>query len=229
MTNKIGIVIPYGKNTPSFDRLESSIALQNYPVEIFKIYNLCRSAGRNIGYKHFKDKADYLLFLDADMVLCKDYIQKFFEQIEKYPGSIAVGLRYGYSNIAESKVDDTHFLLKNLPASYQFKRVSWKQCESNNFMISVKTFEKLGGFWEGYKGWGMEDTDFFYRASRLGIKIYKTADPVCIHQSHSTGRFALPYYNNICKFFRRFPELKRNRDVNIAVNHTLSALIRSTQ
>ncbi len=37
-------------------------------------------------------------------------------------------------------------------------------CEIRQFAVEKDLFHKIGGFDENFIGWGMEDTEFFWRA-----------------------------------------------------------------
>jgi glycosyltransferase involved in cell wall biosynthesis len=53
---------------------------------------------------------------------------------------------------------------------------------SPNFMIPRSLFLSVGGFDEGYKGYGFEDRDFFLRLEKAGFFAEWSADAKVIHQ-----------------------------------------------
>ena len=64
-------------------------------------------------------------------------------------------------------------------------------------------FEAVGGFDEGYTGYGAEDTDFAYRLREAGVPFYHLAAPV-FHQYHPVYRPPVKLVEDLAANSRRF-------------------------
>jgi GT2 family glycosyltransferase len=59
---------------------------------------------------------------------------------------------------------------------------------SLSFAVSAATWRYLGGFHEGYVGYGAEDTDFALSAGRAGAQLYWVGGATAYHQHHLPAR-----------------------------------------
>jgi GT2 family glycosyltransferase len=60
---------------------------------------------------------------------------------------------------------------------------------SLNFAVRHDTFaERIGGFDEDYRGYGIEDTDFAMRAARAGVPVAWVGGALAFHQHHPPTR-----------------------------------------
>ena len=150
-------------------------------------FRLARS--RNLAIS--KARGDWVIFLDGDCVMPKDFIQSMMGLFDK--GSVVFGSRL----LLSDSVSQT--LLSRVP-SYEkvcslfsgrkflklplglLRRVpvrSWKAARGFMFCISQSDLLRLGGFDENFESWGLEDSDFFVRALRSGLVLvdsrYKTS------------------------------------------------------
>ncbi|MDZ4233227.1 MAG: galactosyltransferase-related protein, partial [Dietzia sp.] len=55
---------------------------------------------------------------------------------------------------------------------------------SLSFAVTAPTWQHIGGFWPGYRGYGAEDTDFGQRAAALGIPLRWIGGAHAFHQHH---------------------------------------------
>ncbi len=76
---------------------------------------------------------------------------------------------------------------------------------SLNFACRGEVFERIGGFDEGYLGYGGEDTDFAFRARENAVELL-CADALAYHQYHPTYHPPLNHFNAIIANARRFRE-----------------------
>ena len=53
----------------------------------------------------------------------------------------------------------------------KFPQRSWRQARGFHLALDMRLFRSLGGFDESYRSWGLEDSDFLVRASRLGVTL----------------------------------------------------------
>jgi hypothetical protein len=72
------------------------------------------------------------------------------------------------------------------------------------FAIRQATFGRLGGFDEGFVGYGGEDTDLGFRAQALGIPLLFTGSTVAFHQYHRFSDPPLQHLENIVANANRF-------------------------
>jgi GT2 family glycosyltransferase len=54
------------------------------------------------------------------------------------------------------------------------------------FAVRADTFEALGGFDEGFRGYGAEDTDFGFRADAAGLPLVFVGGAIACHQHHES-------------------------------------------
>jgi glycosyltransferase involved in cell wall biosynthesis len=78
----------------------------------------------------------------------------------------------------------SHNLLKQLEGRYQESRLTWLACFGSNLSFKRDIINKIGGYDESFKGWGLEDTEFAYRLHKAGAKFI--VDPTLnrYHQEH---------------------------------------------
>ncbi len=74
---------------------------------------------------------------------------------------------------------------------------------SLGFAMEASVFAHVGGFDEGYSGYGAEDTDFAFRVRDAGIPMRFVTDPV-FHQHHGVYAPPLNHFFEIIDNARRF-------------------------
>lgn len=55
---------------------------------------------------------------------------------------------------------------------------------SLSFALNARTWRRIGGFWEGYTGYGGEDTDFAFAAREAGVELAWVGSARAYHQHH---------------------------------------------
>lgn len=88
----------------SFSTDKTVQVASNYPVTVLRLHphHLTPAAGRYMGYKY--TSGDLILFLDGDMELCVEWLDKAMRVIEQEPGiAVITGKRLDLPKIAESK------------------------------------------------------------------------------------------------------------------------------
>ena len=75
------------------------------------------------------------------------------------------------------------------------------------FAIRRAGFDRLGGFDEGYSGYGAEDTDFAFRARNLGLPLLFTGSIRAFHQHHAIHDPPLHHFADIVANANRFRAL----------------------
>jgi hypothetical protein len=74
---------------------------------------------------------------------------------------------------------------------------------SLNFACRGSTFARIGGFDEGYQGYGGEDTDFAFRARHEGVALIDNS-AMAFHQYHPTYDPPLNHFADIVANAQRF-------------------------
>ena len=74
------------------------------------------------------------------------------------------------------------------------------------FAVRAATFDRLGGFDEGFTGYGAEDTDLALRAARIGVPVYFAGGMRAFHQHHPSCDPPLQHFRDIVRNARRFRE-----------------------
>jgi hypothetical protein len=104
------------------------------------------------------------------------------------PHPVRIGLFPGPGAVA---LDDRHELFWSL-----------------SFAVRRATFgERIGGFDEGYRGYGIEDTDFAMRAARAGVPLAWVGDALAFHQHHPPTRLRPEGIPDLVRNARRYREL----------------------
>ncbi len=68
--------------------------------------------------------------------------------------------------------------------------IPWSLVTTGNLSASRAALVEIGGFDEGYVGWGIEDVDLGYRLHNLGLRTIVDLDAVSLHQMHPQGQTA---------------------------------------
>lgn len=91
----------------------------------------------------------------------------------------------------------------------------WDFCASNNLSVRRREIQRIGGWDEGFEGWGEEDMDFAYRLYRAGCRpVLPEAGPVVAHHlDHDVDAEAAKasLQRNARYFINKFPEVARPR------------------
>jgi len=178
-------------------------------------------AARNFGAN--RANGEYLLFLDDDMVLGRNYIEELFRRMEAYEEISAVAGRLIYVKdgvfSVSNKVFDVPVKVAKLSGDIlgSFDRKTGAVVEVPTLhvaaLIRKQDFHLVGGFdSETYVGnFFREETDFFFRLAKIGKKL--CFDPHVVAYHIETGRggqrsniLFYEYYvlRNHVKFLQKF-------------------------
>ena len=122
------------------------------------------SRARNVGVKNAK--ADVILFMDTDVILCPDVIEKLIEMFKDQSINVVAG------------INDTKNHYNNFISDYENLYISYMYHNLVNFasgfytcftVIRKNVFNNVGGFNENIRM--SEDTEFGHRLLRKGYKI----------------------------------------------------------
>lgn len=167
----------------------------------------------------------YLLFLDGDMMLSRDFIRRHLDNVRN--GCISLGRRvrlvqFDRSAMSQETVAERFSLIEDLPG-FEDERTSqllyfekagkphvlpWMQFYSHNFCMARATFERIEGFDDDFsKNWGLEDVELGYRLHMAGEKILYDTGIVSYHIPHPEDmeRKILQLRLNLEVFYRKHP------------------------
>jgi GT2 family glycosyltransferase len=75
---------------------------------------------------------------------------------------------------------------------------------SLSFAITARAWERVGGFDEGYVGYGGEDTDFAQRLGTAGGRLVWVGGAVAFHQHHPTSSPPVQHVHDVVANANRF-------------------------
>ena len=150
------------------------------------------------------------VFLDVDCIPGESLLSDYAAALREMPESLHLGeVRYlpstaqmeGWTHATLARDGVAHPLsqYRGAPGSLLPHHLFW----SLNFACTRTVFERIGGFDEGYLGYGAEDTDFAFSARRQGVEL-RTAAAQAFHQYHPTWRPPLNHFSAIVANAQRF-------------------------
>lgn len=158
------VMLTYGNR--SFEILKANLDKTGYPTTHTVISREGISNALNDGLDlMIEHNFDAVAFLSNDIIEPKDWLKKKVEAIETYPdaGVVASSLDCGRTTITNELI-------------------------ISNYLISRKTFEKVGYFNESMFPYGPIDLDYCERCYAAGLKTYYVMDCLAIHQGfHAIG------------------------------------------
>ncbi|GAA5225638.1 glycosyltransferase family 2 protein [Paeniglutamicibacter antarcticus] len=151
-----------------------------------------------------------LVFLDVDCIASATLFTALVDAIETDPVLAMAQPRYlrapletgaSINDFALMEASLAHHARKNLAEGGAGSRheMFW----SLGFSIKAELFAQLGGFDEGYTGYGGEDTDFAFRARAAGVPMVFVAEPL-FHQHHGVHKPPFNHFEAIVANARLF-------------------------
>jgi GT2 family glycosyltransferase len=204
---KISVVIPTHNRADALDRTLSNLSKQQFQEawEAIVVNNLCTddtdtivqsrsfpvplqlvhrddipgpSAARNAGAAHAR--GTYLLFIDNDILVEPDFLQRHLHSLERYPGFWIVGQ---VVNLPE--MDATPFgryrksLFPFVPPEEEVRET--EAITGQTLSMPRADFELLSGFDESFFVASGEDRELLMRAKQKGIKLLLDPGIVVLH------------------------------------------------
>ncbi|WP_462379351.1 glycosyltransferase family 2 protein [Pseudomonas sp. Marseille-QA0892] len=154
--------------------------------------------------------SDRWVFLDIDCIPSSDLLDQYATALDAEPAALHLGeVRYLPKGANENGWTESglHASAAIHPLA-EFRTAAGEPMPhhlfwSLNFACTGATFERIGGFDEGYEGYGAEDTDFAFRARDRGIPLLAT-NALAYHQYHPTYRPPLNHFDAIVANASRF-------------------------
>jgi glycosyltransferase involved in cell wall biosynthesis len=218
------IIIDDGSDDLEFSEITSYAF--NFNLEYYKFPRTeksCAAFARNRGIE--KAKGEVLIFLDCDQIVRDDFCFEHLILLQncKDRNVLQFGTRRKLSENesddptsladlrdAQFKPDPRHKLFAMFSHNAQLIQGCWQMVFSHNTSCYKELFERLGGYDENFKGWGLEDIELAYRFKRNGVKIVYNPNIEVIHQYHYSKTDPNKFQNwfkNLNYFLGKFNEL----------------------
>jgi glycosyltransferase involved in cell wall biosynthesis len=157
--------------------------------------NAGRSQARNTGLA--AAESEIVVFLDADIVVCDDFLRLYLEAQQKRPG-VYMGEIFNLRNYemeeirrcVQGEVDGLKAMseedsLYNLCRLYHrwsgTDEIAWVCTTGANISVPRDKAREIGGFDTGFDGWGPEDVEFAFRLAQAGVPLYSLGAAYCFH------------------------------------------------
>ncbi len=174
------------------------------------------AAARNAGAR--AARSEKLVFLDVDCIPGPALVGTYSVGLDGFDGILMGEVRYlppgaaegfgrtaGYPVLLERSVP--HPRRTRPPEGGPSPTERYEEFWSLSLAVGRRTFlEAVGGFDEGFTGYGAEDTDFAFTARRRGVPLAWIGDAVSLHQHHETYDPPLQHLGDIVRNARRFRE-----------------------
>lgn len=191
----------------------------------------CRAKVRNTGWR--KASGQFIVFLDADMIVNRNYLRELWHYFQHNHELLVISYRYmlkqpvALDDVRSGRLFDTNYRSLDYFEARHFDsqihsfniaalKHPWHCVYSCNMALSKDALERLGGFDEDYKGWGMEDTDIGYRCYLQGMSIVSHLGIEALHQYHGEAFGDLKnqdkmneWDQNIARMYKKFPQLHK--------------------
>ena len=177
------LVVDMGNGIGNFDDVPCAVKILDYE-RAWRFLPL--ASARNFGAQW--SDTERLVFLDVDCIPARDFGKKITNALNDCNGLIMGSPKYMLRPAAPTM--DQHGLEQNSVSHPSRPKIDglreencyelfWSLC----FSIFRNTFLELGGFDEGYKGYGAEDTDFALKLKAARIPFF-LSDAEVYHQQH---------------------------------------------
>jgi glycosyltransferase involved in cell wall biosynthesis len=201
------LVSDFGSDAPHRATLEPMAAEHDVRVvwtDTREIWNRARAL--NFGIRAARGR--YVLCTDADMIFAPSFLSAVLAAQREANDAALVVCR---CRNLPSTVEERPYVREEFPAlleaSTYRERLGTGACQ----MALRGMFHTLRGFDEGYKFWGLEDTDMTFRAQRQGLRLAWVHERTAmLHQWHPTDRNKRPlrkFFNDarfhLTKYVRR--------------------------
>ncbi len=226
------IVVDDGSSDDTYEYIKGTA--RNYKLRYYYLERCresCRSRTRNYGWKNAK--GDIIAFIDSDIIVKTDYLFELERCFSISEDIVVIGNRL----LLNDKTDLRDIMNCDIFEKYRFDSGNldilefrylifqflsfnaasinrpWMQVYSCNMAVPKKLLEKIGGFDENFKGWGVEDIEFGYSMFKKGVKIVINSKLEVLHQSHGIRNDLVikkenieRYNQNIEYFLSKYPE-----------------------
>jgi GT2 family glycosyltransferase len=178
------IIVVDDGSTPPIDQRVGR-AWRNWPLTVHRPegQQASRAAARNSGAR--LAKGDVLLFLDADQVAPPRLPAEHLRFHAGAGPAVVVGFRRHVAAVPPNWRPEVRTRVTNV-LSQNFAAIAsaWYLTFTCNLSVDAKTFTAVGGFDEGFVGWGLEDTEFGFRCRAHGVPILHNPHAYSLDHDH---------------------------------------------
>jgi len=183
----------------------------SFPVRIerFETVGLPLAAARNRAAALATH--DMLVFLDVDCIPLRDCVGLLAETLTEHDSLLCAEIRYLGPDDARGSWEEADLLkhgrahpVRAFPANGVREETNAGLFWSLAFALRRSTFAALGGFDEGFTGYGAEDTDFGFRAAAAGLKLLFVGQAIACHQYHDSYEPPVQHVADIVRNARVF-------------------------
>jgi len=152
-----------------------------------------------------KASFEKMIFLDADCIPSTSFIEAYNRSLDDENLLISGRVRYLTKTVMNAP--DLLEIMSQVsipdPVRAALDQYSYQLFWSLNFGCSKATYSKIGGFDEGFSGYGAEDTDFAFSANKNEVD-FITIDALAYHQYHPSYDPPVNHIEPIVKNAMRF-------------------------
>lgn len=176
-----------------------------FPVHCYNIIesaHLPLAAARNLAAE--MASGDFLIFLDVDCIPSLSLIANY--QAHQHSNALLSGEVKYLKNGATEKddfINNMEILSDPDPIRSDMDVIPYSLFWSLNFACRKTIYQKIGGFDEGYKGYGAEDTDFSFSAEKMQVPLQHVSAKA-YHQYHESFSPPLNHLRDIIGNANRF-------------------------
>ena len=152
-----------------------------------------RSWAHNVGAAATNGAEQFLLFLDADVLLQRGFLKECldFLQISKHQVLIPNASLTYLDDLSSNRAIADRFLTPH-------RTVDFRACHGYRLLtnrggcvfIDSREFHRAGGYDERYEGWGDEDNEFYEHMSARGPIGQLAHDPIHLHHARARAQTA---------------------------------------
>jgi N-acetylglucosaminyl-diphospho-decaprenol L-rhamnosyltransferase len=165
------------------------------------------AVARNAGARQALDLgADVLVFLDVDCLPAPGLVAGYADVVREHPGTVWSGpVTYLGAGLTEEQLRrpwtfDSPHPARPAPAPGEVvrdadPRLFW----SLSFAMSSQVWRQVGGFHEGYVGYGGEDTDFAFMLREAGVELGWVGAARAYHQHHEVSSPPVEHLEDIVR------------------------------
>lgn len=191
----------------------------NYPlnyIHLDRTPGSCRSRSRNYGIKAARGR--YVIFIDDDMVVGKDYLKQLDRYYQYSQDLVIVGTRVNCpvdmletlepgeikkmaftDEHAVEMLEERHVAFNSLSYNLAAQQYPWMMTSTCNLVVPRKQLMRIGGFDETFLKWGFEDMELGYRLYKNKAGIVVNSRLTTFHQDHPAAPEGGNNFNHFVK------------------------------
>lgn len=139
-------------------------------------------------------QGEVVIFLDCDQIVDENFVQSHCRPYFDHPGRrlaqigerrrLAQGQEPALASMPVARIEARNALFQILSFNLQAIECAWHLFYSHNASALRRDLEMVGGFDEGFRGWGLEDCELGYRLHKAGVAIVYNPMVTALHQFH---------------------------------------------